>query len=118
MRAELRRLHSPDVDDLATWTPPGDGWAILVQVLAGPAGGPGEESFDLTLCTPAWLAERAARDGVVDGRHHLVVAGYDHGRLLAYLRRRVAACEGDDWDEVGAKLGRLGRWEFEDYRVS
>lgn len=24
--------------------------------------------------------------------------------------------EGADWDVVGDKLGRLGKWEFEDYQ--
>jgi hypothetical protein len=37
----------------------------------------------------------------------------------AYRRppeRRVANCEGDTWQQVALKVGRLGHWEFEDYR--
>lgn len=41
---------------------------------------------------------------------------YDYNRIEEYLRERVSECEGLSWDEVGGKLGRLGYWEFEDYR--
>ena len=42
-------------------TLPGDpaGFVSGVQLLAGPADGPGEESFELTVCSPEWLAVRA-----------------------------------------------------------
>lgn len=116
MKAELRYLHSPDVDDLKSWTPLGD-FAILVQMMVGPHDGEGEESFDLTLCTPGWLATRVREDWIIDCRHHLVVDAYEYGRIERYLRERVGACEGSTWHEVGERLGRLGYWEFEDYRA-
>jgi len=78
-------------------------------------GDQGEESFDLTVCDPAWLSGRADADGVVDGRHLLVMNGFDWDVLLGYLSRRVEACKGSSWEEVGAQLARLGYWEFEDY---
>lgn len=114
MRAELRHLHSPDVMDLRTWYPDDPESAVLVQLLVGPEGAPGEEAFSLTLCTADWLAQRAEEDGVVDARHHLVVAEYNYDEVATFLRRRVAACEGETWQEVAAKVGRLARWEFED----
>lgn len=88
---------------------------MLVQLMVGPADGPGEESFDVTLCTASWLAERAASEGIVDTRHHVVIDDYDYDRIEQYFSRRVAACEGPTWGEVAAKVGRIGRWEFEDY---
>jgi hypothetical protein len=115
MKASLRYLHCPDVHDLSTWVPDGD-FAILVQLLVGPEGEEGEESFDITLCSLGWLADRVQEDDVVDGRHHLIVDTYDYNRIEEYLRERVSACEGLSWKEVGEKLGRLGYWEFEDYR--
>jgi hypothetical protein len=56
VRAVLRDLIvSPDPRTL-----PGDpaGFAFGVQLLVGPADGPGEESFELTACSPEWLAVR------------------------------------------------------------
>lgn len=106
---------SLDVDDLEGWTPEGEDWALALRILAGPDDGPGEESFDLTVCSAGWLAERVRRDGVLDGRHHLIVERYDWPRIESHLRRRVAACRGTDWSEVAAKISRLAYWEFEDY---
>jgi len=109
-------MTSFDVDDLETWKPVADDFAIPVRLLVGPLGGPGEESFDLVVCTGGWLAAQAARESVFDARHHLVVAGFDWSAIKAYLERRVASCEGQDWNDVAAQLSRRGYWEFEDYR--
>jgi hypothetical protein len=107
---------SLDVDDLAAWAPESDNWVLALRLLAGPDDGPGEESFDLTVCSPAWLAERTRRDGILDGRHHLIVERYDWPTLRRYVERYVDQCEGATWRDVAEKLGRLGFWEFEDYR--
>ena len=64
MIAELRRLQQfPDTDDLANWAPASDEFAILVQIMAGPLGSPGEESFDVTVCSPAWVSEPRGERG-------------------------------------------------------
>ena len=88
----------------------------MVRLLVGPADGPGEESFDLVVCTGGWLAQQAARSGPVDARHHTVVDAFEWPVIRSYLERQVEACEGRDWAEVAAKLSRIGHWEFEDYR--
>jgi hypothetical protein len=115
MRAELRRMHSPDVPDIRAWSPDQGEPAILVQLMVGPEGQPGEESFEVTLCTAEWLAQRARSEQIVDCRHHVVVGEYGFDDVERYFQRRVAACEGPTWQDVAAKVGRLGRWEFEDY---
>lgn len=117
MRAAIRSLMSLDVDDLEGWSPGIDSWAIGLQLRAGPVDGPGEESFDLTVCSAVWLAERVCRDGVVDGRHHLIMEHYDWAVLRAYVERRVRSCQGSTWREVAEQLGRIGFWEFEGYRA-
>jgi hypothetical protein len=69
MRAVLRHLLlSPDPRTL-----PGDPaeFAFGVQLLVGPADGPGEESFDLTVCSPEWLAGRCRSGELVNGLHQL-----------------------------------------------
>ncbi|WP_162799421.1 Imm8 family immunity protein [Nocardioides sp. 616] len=93
-------------------------FCLLARLYAGPADGPGEESFDVTVCSPEWLAARCRDGGFFDARHHLVVdvAHFDQGALRSWLEKRVKAVSGDNWAEVGEKLSRLGLWEFEDYR--
>jgi hypothetical protein len=114
--AELKRLHSPDVEDLSEWTPESDEFAILLQIMAGPEGSPGEESFDVTLCTPAWIKSQAEREGIVEGRHLLIISQYSYDRLHRYISKYLSSCKGDTWQEVAARLARFGHWEFEDYR--
>lgn len=112
----LKRLHSPDTFDLESFHPDEpDYFCVLVQAMFGTATVPGEESFDILVCSPKWLASEVEREGVVVGRHYLIVASFDFERIRAFLGRYADECVGATWDEVAAKLGRLGRWEFEDY---
>jgi hypothetical protein len=36
--------------------------------------------------------------------------------LRVWLAARMQEVEADTWPEIGERLGRLGSWEFEDYR--
>jgi hypothetical protein len=114
MRAELKRLHSPDVASLETYVPTEpECFGIFVQAIVGPAGQDGEESFDFMLCTPRWLASR--EPAIVLGAHHLFVREYDYAAIEAFVRGFCARCEGETWDQVAGRVGALGRWEFADY---
>lgn len=115
IRPQIRAFHSPDVDDLEGHRPAGE-FALLVQMLIGPDGDEGEESFDVQVVTPAWLEQRYASDGLAGGDGRLLVFEYDWSLIESYLRKRVAGCEGKDWQEVAAKLSRFSHWEFEDYQ--
>ena len=117
MRAELRRLHSPDIDDLVSYAPSqGATFAFLLQVMAGPQGREGEESFDVFVCTPEWLKQNQRRTDLVVGRHYLIVLEYNYERLRSFIAAYCSECSGETWQEVAQRLGRLGKWEFEDYR--
>jgi Immunity protein 8 len=116
MRAQLKSL---DLDpDPATL--PGDPaeFALLARMLVGPSDGPGEESFDITVCTPEWLAQACRKvGGIYNARHQLVVnfEDFDKGMLRAWLAARVQEVQADTWADIGERLSRLGYWEFEDY---
>jgi hypothetical protein len=90
--------------------------AFWLRMLIGPAEGPGEESFDLLVCTPAWLAEVVSKEGPQIGRHRLIVEKLDLHLVEEFLSRQVERLEAATWDELAAKISRLGYWEFEDYR--
>jgi hypothetical protein len=95
-------------------------FALVARMFVGPLGMPGEESVDVTICSPEWLAKTCrAVGGIYDARHHLVVNVEDFNVqvIRAWLAARVQEVEADTWPELGHRLGRLGYWEFEDYRA-
>ena len=116
MPAQLKFLDfEPDPSNLS-----GDPaeFAFGARMIVGPPDSPGEESFDITVCTPEWLATKCrAQGGLDDPRHHLVVTldTFDQRTLRTWLDARVRAVEAPTWHEIGERLGRLGYWEFEDY---
>lgn len=116
MRAVVWSLHfDPDPRELSA--NPAE-FAFLARLYVGPSDGPGEESFDVQVCTPEWLAARCDEQGFVDGRHIVVttLGGYSEPSLRAFLTGRVENQSGESWHEVAEKVARMGLWEFEDYR--
>ena len=111
IQAELKALHSPDVANLAGFQPDADS-GFLVQIMVGPFGSAGEESFDIMVCTPEWFAADMKRN-IVSGRHYLFMKRYSYQELSNFLKDYCASCEGDSWAEVALKLSRLGHWEFD-----
>lgn len=93
-------------------------FAVRARMIVGPDDGPGEESFDITVCTPEWLS-RAADSGFYDARHHVVVNldAFDSAALRRWLAKRVESVQADTWSEIADRISRLGYWEFEDYRA-
>jgi hypothetical protein len=116
MRATVRHLHSPDVDLDAFEPEDPENVGILIQIIAGPADGPGEESFDVVVCTPRWLERWVRESGPVVGRHHLIVERFAATTIAHYLLTAVEAEEAPTWRELASRIGRLGKWEFEDYQ--
>jgi hypothetical protein len=115
--AAIKRLYSPEVRDLAAYIPAeASNFGFLLQVIAGPAGEAGEESFDVMVCTPNWLSDKLGSDGTLLGRHHLLINHYDYPSLERFIADYCSNCRGETWSEVAEQLGRLGKWEFEDYR--
>ncbi len=116
MKPTVRSLHSPDAD-LETYVPedPRD-VGVLVQIFAGPDGEPGEDTFNVVVCTPRWLERWISDKGIIAGRHYLIIDKWDFPRVSQYLTNAVESEEGRDWEELGQRIGRLGKWEFEDYR--
>ncbi|MEV6604365.1 immunity 8 family protein [Kutzneria sp. NPDC051319] len=115
-RAEIRYLHTPDID-VDTYAPEDPAnFMFLVQLLAGPNDGPGEESFDFEVCTPAWLADRVRESGPLNGRHLVIVDRFHWPTIRACFERLVNQCTGATWSEVTEKLSRYGHHEFEDYQ--
>jgi hypothetical protein len=116
MRAEVGSTSVQDADTgNSTPDAPADDSAT-VSFFIGPAGGRGEESFDVTVCTPRWLTRELERVGrPIIGRHLLIVDRIDLRRDIEYLTATFQQFRAETWPELGAKLARIGGWEFEDY---
>jgi hypothetical protein len=98
MKAEIRSFSSPNVDDSEHYTPPAqDNFGFVLQMIARHQGSLGEESFDMMVCTPQWLAAHHEPDAIVMARHYLIVFGYDWARLRAFIEKYVDGCCGETW---------------------
>jgi len=115
VRAQLKSLHSPDVADLAGWAPGKAVFSLSLQAMIGPSHEESAESFDILVCSPAWLAREMSGISILSGTHKLIMNRYDYRVLRGYLERRVAAVEAPTWPELARQLGSLGRWEFDGY---
>ena len=115
MRAQLKSLHSPDIDLSNYWPEDPGCFGFLLQAFVGPEGEDGDESFSFNVCTPRWL-EIENKDRIIFGANHLIVTNYNLPAIESHLRRYFERCVGDTWSEVSAKVARVGHWEFEDYR--
>ena len=116
MRAKLKKVHSPDIEDLVNYLPENpESFSFLLQALVGPSDEEGEESFDIEVCTPKWLSENYKREDIIIGRHLLIVFNFNFDRIFQKIKSFVENCNGDTWGEIAEKVGRIGKWEFEDY---
>jgi hypothetical protein len=116
MHAVIKYIHSPDIKDLPTYKPEdSESFSFLLQVMVGPNNQEGEESFDIEVVTPKYLLEKYDDNEILIGRHRLIVFRYDWNRIMHTVNRYCESCTGETWDEIAEKVGRLGRWEFEDY---
>ena len=110
VRPVLKRLHSPDVFDLESLSPADPScFSFLLQAMYGPAGSEGEESFDILVCRPKWISGEVEREGIIDGRHHLIVSRFDLAQIRALLERYAMASAANTWEQAASKLSRLGR---------
>lgn len=113
MRAEARYFEWPDLERGETSA--ADLQSTPLVFAAGPVDQRGEETFQVTICTLEGVADLVRRDGVVIGRHLIIVASLDTARVEDVVRDRVRRIDGETWPELAAKIGRIGLWEFEDY---
>ncbi len=117
MKAELKRLHSPDIEDLENYKPNIiDDFSFLLQIFVGELNEEGEESFDTIVCTPKWLLTNCKENEVVFGFNYIIVPVYDYNLIFEKIRIFISNVEGKNWDDIACKISKIGKWEFEDYQ--
>lgn len=116
MKIKIKRLHSPDIQDLQQFSPlEKDNFGFLLQVMIGEKGQEGEESFDIMVLTPKWLTENYNNNDIVFGFHHIIMFDYNYQLLLNKLINYIENINADNWDEFGNKINLIGKWEFSNY---
>lgn len=114
--AELKGIYTIEMKDLNEYVPDDrDCFVVVVRAMVGPRGSEGEESFDITVCTPAWLEKEVSKYGFVLGTHCLIVQEYSHTFIRQVIKKFVERSSGESWQEVAEKIARIGTWEFEDH---
>ena len=114
MRAHLKGLTSPDVDNLRVFRPRDPrNFAFVLDARIGVEGLPEGEQFRMLVCTPLWLMENHGIHDVVVGHQLLIVLAFDLDAIARHLVDYCRRCEGDDWYGVVRQLMPLGRWEFD-----
>ena len=114
MRANLKGLSSPDVDDLRVFRPRDPrNFAFVLDAKIGAEGIAEGENFRMLVCTPVWLMENHSVHEVVVGHQLMIVFAYDLDSITRYLVDYCRRCEGGDWYSVVRQLMPLGRWEFD-----
>lgn len=114
MRAHLKGLSSPDIDDLRVFRPRDpQNFAFVLDARIGLEGLAEGERFRMLVCTPAWLLENHNTRDVVVGHQLLIVFVYDLDAIVRHLVDYCRRCEGEEWYAIVRQLMPLGRWEFD-----
>ena len=117
MRAELKTLYSLDVPDLEAWQPEDpECFALNVRAIIGPEGSEGEESFDVTICTAAWLAQEPPPKGFEFLHSRILVERWQYETVKRALGDLCVHTSGKNWIDIANRLSRYMHWEFDDYR--
>ena len=117
IQAEIKRLHSPDVYDLANYKPDSESdFGFLLQIIVGIKGVDSEESFDVIVCTPQWLTKHYSKNDIIFGEHHLMVFEYNYDKIKKKIAEYINGLKEDSWEALASKIGRIGKWEFRDYQ--
>ena len=116
MKARLEGIYSVDLPSGPPGLPadPRDCW-LVVQAEIGPETGQGTDTFTFYVCTPERLQRLLQVAPCQTGRHLLIVEQFDWAVIDLVIRDLLGSLSAQSWEQLAAKIGRYGLWEFEDY---
>lgn len=113
MKAELKKIHSPDVYDMKNYKP-GDKFNVFVQFIIGLHNGPGEEAIDSYVCSYDFSREKKDEKIYIEDRH-IVMSAYNYCELKDFISNFIGLFEEKNWIDLVKHFSVLGRWEFDGY---
>lgn len=110
-RTIIKGYHSPDVN-FGTLCPfEKEDFGFFLQVFVGVDNEPGEECFDVFICTPRWIEQHYSKQTIVLGLHSIIVQEYDYQRIIRAIEE-LFCTEGVNWEEVSNDLSFYGQSEM------
>lgn len=118
MKSILKDFYCLDIIERLDGYIPADvyNFGFWARIIVGEKDLGGEESFDIMICTPKWILENYKENDIIIGQYHLIVLKYNYNNIYSYLRDKINSIEKENWSEIGNQIGKIGKWEFEDYR--
>lgn len=76
----------------------------------------GGHDYSIKVCTPTWLDHNIQNEGIVSGRHMLIVNEFNHIEIGNYINSVLIKSIKLDRVETFRILSRYFFWEYEDYK--
>ncbi len=116
MRAEIKKIHSPDIQNLESYKPiENDNFGFLLQLFIGESHKEGADSFDLTVCTSKWIKNNFILEDGFSLKDHLIVSDYDFDEIKNYLENHINNLNETSWEKIAMKIDKIAHWEFRNY---
>jgi hypothetical protein len=120
MTLEILDYSSGDIPDITSWVPTSrEEVFVQLTINIGERGNAGGYLFQLMVVTPEGLRAFAQKYPNLDfpNRALIVFSDYTWDIVVQRLRKIVAHCTRDTWQQSVACLQRYFEWEYEDYNV-
>lgn len=123
MIPKVKDLYSVEHLDLSTYKPESRAFIVGVELVVGDQGQEGGTNFALAVVSPSFLEAQLTsnepfvgkKDGMIAGRHLLIVSEWNYAKLVRWIEETVASCADEVEERALEKLARYFYWEFEDF---
>lgn len=118
MKAYLKAIYNAEpkgleLEDIPTNSPVS--W-VYICLEVGTNELKGADIFYLEVVSPSWIKQELEKYPILSGRHYLILEKWNYDVVLNYINKYLEKCTGENWDEIGPKVARIAKWEFEDYQ--
>jgi hypothetical protein len=117
MKAVIRRYNCSASEDLSTYEvddTPVFGFTLTFAI--GSEGSQGEDFFEVLVASAAYLAQLKSAQAPAFLRHVILSSDYNIPAAIALVEKYISSLEEESWEKLAAKINRVLRWEFEDYK--
>ena len=119
MKAVIRSYDCSKSEDLSTYEEEDAAvFGFTLTFAIGLEGSEGEESFEVFVASATYLAQLESAREPAFLRHIILAPDYNVPAVIALVEKYINSLEEDSWEKLAAKISRLLRWEFEDYKAA